>query len=250
LTSIIKKQNNAVRPFVAVNFALTFDGRISTRNLTPVDFSSKTDKRRLLEIRAKSDALLFGRTTLETENLAMGLPAEDLRAARVRCKQPPYPIRVIVSNTGRINPALKIFQTHFSPVLIYSTSRMPAKTRAVLGKVATLHLSEGRTVDLASMLSHLRSAHKVRRVVCEGGAELFRSLLVAGLVDEINLTFCPHIFGGTKAPTLTGLPGDFLPETTHWQLAKMAVIGEECFLRYRVQHSDPSLRSKTLTSAN
>lgn len=242
------KKKDAARPFVAVNFALTFDGRISTRNRIPVDFSSKTNKRRLLEIRAQSDALLFVRTTIETENLAMGLPAEDLRAHRASRNQSPYPTRVIVSNTGLLNPKLKIFQTYFSPVLIYSTLQMPAKTRATLSKVATLHLSEHRTVDLADMMAHLRSVHKVRRVACEGGAELFRSLLAAGLVDEINLTFCPRIFGGAQAPTLTGLPGDFLPKTTHCQLAKMEVIGEECFLRYRVRHSDPSLPFQSTTA--
>lgn len=226
----------ATRPFVAVNFAITWDGRISTRNRTPADFSSKQDKRRLLEIRAKGDALLFGKTTVEKENLAMGLPAEDLRDARVRRGQAPYPVRVIVSNSGRLNPVLKIFQHQFSPVVIYSTRQMPAKTRAALESVATLHLSDSDAVDLAQMLRHLRETYRAKRVVCEGGASLFRSLLEHGLVDELNVTFCPRIFGGAQAPTLTGLPGDFLPRSVRCALAKMETIGEECFLRYRVLH--------------
>ena len=44
----------------------------------------------------------------------------------------------------------------------------------------------------------------VRRVACEGGAELFRSLLELQLVDQLNLTIAPYIFGGKGAPTLTG----------------------------------------------
>ena len=52
------------------------------------------------------------------------------------------------------------------------------------------------------MLQELRSEYRVRRVACEGGAELFRSLLELELVDQLNLTIAPYIFGGRDAPTL------------------------------------------------
>jgi 2,5-diamino-6-(ribosylamino)-4(3H)-pyrimidinone 5'-phosphate reductase len=223
------------RPFITVNFALTWDGKITTRNLTSADFSSRRDKRRLLEIRATGDAVLVGKTTVERENIPLGLPHEDLRAERVARGQAPYPMRVIVTNSGRIDPSLKLFQRDFSPIVIYSTTRMPEPLQAELGARATLHLTDGDAVDLKAMLRHLRSHYDVKRLVCEGGAELFRSLLAARFVDEINLTFCPRIFGGERAPTLTGVPGDFLPETVRCRLEKMEVAGEECFVRYRVR---------------
>ena len=69
------------RPFVTANFAITADGRISTRNLTPATFSSPRDKRRLLEIRAACDAILVGARTLSADSMTLGIPA-DLRAAR------------------------------------------------------------------------------------------------------------------------------------------------------------------------
>lgn len=227
-------KKNSARPFVAVNFALTFDGKSSTRNLTPSDFSSKRDQRRLLEIRATGDAILVGKGTLENENMAMGLPDAGLRAARVRRRLPPYPLRVVVSNSGRLRTSLQLFKNTFSPILLYSTQKMPAPLRRVLKKHATVHLSDADSVDLAVMLAHLLSFYKVQRLVCEGGPTLLRSLLARDLVDELNVTFCPRLFGGDHAPTLTGLPGDFLPRTIECELAKMEVIGAECFLRYRV----------------
>jgi riboflavin-specific deaminase-like protein len=218
-------------PFVVANFAITWDGRISTRNLTPSDFSSKKDKRRLLEIRARGDALLVGRGTLEKENMRMGLPDADLRAGRLRRKQAPYPIRVILSNFGRIERGLRVFQEVFSPILIYSTTRMPKGLQAELAKHAILHLTEGKAVNLREMLEDLRSRHKVKRLVCEGGGAVFRSLLEAGLVNEINLTLCPRIFGGKKAPSLTGVPGPFLPRSIQGRIKSMEMAGGECFLR-------------------
>lgn len=188
----------------------------------------------MLEIRAKFDGLLVGKTTLDKDNMRMGLPAPELRAQRVAAGRPEYPLRVIVSNSGRINPELRVFQTPVSPVLIFSTSRMPRRVQEQLREHATLHLTELPAVNLHEMMRTLRSTYRVRRLLCEGGAGLFRSLLEQNLVDELNLTFSPRIFGGARAPTLTGLPGAFLPSTTVCRLRKMEVIGGECFLNYRV----------------
>ena len=225
----------AKRPFVTANFALTWDGRISTRRGTPSDFSSPRDKRRLVEIRAKCDAVLVSAKTLAADNMLIGLPDEVLRAARVRRSQAPYPVRVLLTNSGRINPRLRIFEKDFSPIVIFSTRRMPAATRAALAGKADLWLHESATVNLGAMLATLREDYGVKRLVCEGGAQVFRSLLTADLVDELHVTFCPRIFGGKDAPTLTGIAPAFFPQAIPLVLQKMDVVGDECFLRYRVQ---------------
>lgn len=222
------------RPFVTANFALTWDGRISTRRGTPADFSSKRDKRRLLEIRAPCDAILASAKTIAADRMTMGLPDAALRAARVARGQRAYPLRVLLTNSGRINSTLRLFTATFSPIVIFSTTRMPARIRTALAPHADVWLHESASVNLASMLAALRADYGVRRLVCEGGAQIFRALLTAGLVDELHVTLCPRIFGGVKAPTLTGLAGAFLPASVPLTLKKMEIIDGECFLRYRV----------------
>ena len=88
----------------------------------------------------------------------------------------------------------------------------------------------------AKMLEILRSKYNVRMLACEGGPTLFRSLLERGLIDELNLTVAPYMFGGAKAPTLTGLSKEFLPASVHCSLIGMRTIGDECFLTYRIKH--------------
>ena len=88
------------RPRVIANFALTADGKVSTRNLTPTGFTSKTDKRRLLEIRSLGDAVLAGARTVKTDRMSMRITAEDLRKRRSSLGKPPEPLRVIVTNSG------------------------------------------------------------------------------------------------------------------------------------------------------
>ncbi|MDP9004947.1 MAG: RibD family protein [Verrucomicrobiota bacterium] len=231
-----RKQVRPKRPFVAVTFAMTVDGKITTKNFTPVDFTSREDKLHLLRQRALGDAVLIGHSTLKHDNVRLGLPHAEMREERVARGQSPYPLRVIVSNEGRIDPSLNIFQTDFSPIIIFSTLRMPQRIQKLLRAKATLHLSDADTVDLAWMLQQLRREYKVRTVACEGGATLFRALLERDLVDRLNLTIAPYLFGGANAPTLTGLSKDFFPRSIRCSLTEMRTVGAECFLTYRIKH--------------
>jgi riboflavin-specific deaminase-like protein len=214
---------------------MTADGKITTRNFTPVDFTSREDKLHLFRQRALADAVMIGNSTLKRDNVRLGLPA-DLVEERNKRGRTKAPVRVIVSNSGGIDTQLKIFQSDISPILIFSTKRMSKEIRAALReKNVTLHLSETKDVDPSEMLRILRRDYKVRRIACEGGPILFRSLLRLGLVDELNLTIAPYLFGGADAPTLTGLSKEFLPAGVHCALTDMRVVGDECFLTYRIK---------------
>ncbi len=213
---------------------MTVDGKITTRAFTPVDFTSREDKQFLFQQRALADAVVIGHSTLKNDNVRLGI-SEDLRAARIKRGQKPAPLRVIVSNEGKIDSNLKLFQSEISPILIFSTKRMPRDVRTALReKKVTLHLSE-KDVDLRDMLQILRRDYNVRRVACEGGPILFRSMLEGGLIDELNLTIAPYLFGGAEAPTLTGLSKDFLPASVHCVMKTMRVVGNECFLTYKIK---------------
>ncbi|MEN8869609.1 MAG: dihydrofolate reductase family protein, partial [Akkermansiaceae bacterium] len=74
----------------------------------------------------------------------------------------------------------------------------------------------------------------ITTLLCEGGGRLVKQLFELDVVDEINLTWAPHtLLGGEGAPTLTGLPGDFLPSSRHYELAGMITQqNDEVFLTY------------------
>jgi 5-amino-6-(5-phosphoribosylamino)uracil reductase len=223
------------RPFVVATFAMTADGKVTTREFGPVDFTSREDKLHLFRQRALADAVLIGHTSLRRDNVRLGVPAQ-MQEDRIKRGQSRCPLRVIVSNKGRIDDRLKIFQSDISPIVIFSTTQMPRKKQEVLNKRATLHLSNAKQVDLVAMLETLRSKYKVRRLACEGGPTLFRGLLERGLINQLNLTIAPYMFGGAKAPTLTGLSKKFLPTSVHCSLIDMRTIGDEYFLTYRMKH--------------
>jgi riboflavin-specific deaminase-like protein len=230
---------HAGRPRVIANFAVTADGKVSTRNFTPTVFTSKADKRRLLEIRSLGDALLVGARTIATDRMSMRLPAIDLQGRRRALGLASEPLRVIVSNGGKIDLGWKVFQTPGSQVIAFSTRRMPRKLRLAVARVADLWIFDSPAIDVPAMLRILQRDYRVRTIVCEGGPRLFCALLKADAVDELHLTWTPLIFGGARAPTLTGIPGQFLPQTVHFRLKQMQVHGQECFLTYTRSRRGP-----------
>ncbi|HJT80078.1 MAG TPA: RibD family protein [Chthoniobacterales bacterium] len=226
------------RPFVMATFAMTVDGKITSRTFSPVDFTSRADKQHLVRQRSLGDAVLIGHSTLKQDNVRLGIANAELRNERIARGQTAYPLRVIVSNEGKIDAGLNIFHTDpaaSAPIVIFSTTRMPRNNRCALMNHATLHLTTDRQVDLSEMLHRLKTDYRVKKVACEGGAALFRSLLEQDLVDQLNLTIAPYLFGGKDAPTLTGLSKKFLPKSVECRLKDMRVVGDECFLTYRIK---------------
>ncbi len=232
MTTPPKVEPLSQRPRILLNFAVTVDGKVSTASQTPSGFTSPFDKHRLLEIRSLGDALIVGRNTLEIDKMSMGLPDEALRQARIQRGQSEYPLRVIVSNSGELSRELNIFRHQFSPIVIYSTTRMPAANQTELADKAELHLGTGDRVNIQEILQHLYETHQVRTLVCEGGPRLANALAELDVIDELFLTIAPILAGGTGAPGLLGKPGAFLPSSRKFCLQSMKVEAGESYLHY------------------
>ena len=184
--------------------AMTADGKIATANRVIHSFGSTRDLEHLYELRATADAILCGARTVEISEATLGNGGEKYRRRRLKNGLPEYPLRVLVSGSGSIDPSAKIFQKHFSPVVILTTERAPAKRLAVLRSLADeVKICGKKEVDFRAALRWLRSEWKINRLLCEGGGELNDALFRAGLVDEVHTTICPKIFGGRTAPTIT-----------------------------------------------
>jgi 2,5-diamino-6-(ribosylamino)-4(3H)-pyrimidinone 5'-phosphate reductase len=222
-----------LRPLVILHFAVTADGKVSTSNHTSARFTSTRDKQRLLEVRALADAILVGRGTLETDNMSMDLPDQRLRERRIKEGKSECPLRVILSASGNISISLSVFEKGDAPIVIYSTERMAPAQRRLLSEHAAVHVSGSDGLDLFWLLWHLYEHYLVRSLVCEGGPTLVKALAQADVIDEIYLTIAAKIFGGLAAPGLTGLPGEFLPASRHFQLIDLDRGENEFYLRYR-----------------
>ena len=67
----------------------------------------------------------------------------------------------------------------------------------------------------------------------KGGEEAFWALAEPGSIVEIEVEIFPLIVGGAKKPTLTGLPGEFLPKPLDFRITSMKVIEGRCVATFR-----------------
>ena len=220
------------RPRVTVHFAVTVDGKVSTPSHTPALFTSARDKKRLLVVRSENDAIMVASGTLQIDRMSLGLPDQVLRNERLRRGASEEPLRVIVSGSGEISLDLPIFRSPGSPIVLYTTSRISHLKRVQLEHKVSIYEAGKEQIDLQYVMRHLFSRYSVRTVVCEGGPTLVRSLAQVDLIDRIVLTIAAKLFGGRSAPTLTGLPGDFLPSSRHFKLVNSEIGDNEFYLTY------------------
>ena len=223
------------RPFVYVNLAMTADGKIATANGQVSCFGSARDEARLYELRSEADAILCGANTVNRHPVDLGPGPDRYRRQRIRNGLSEFPIRVIVSGTGSLEPNAHLFSITSYPIFVLTTRKMRPARRRALEKVADVvkNFGEG-SLDVASALSWL---HKrgVRRLLSEGGGRLNDALFEARAVDRVHTTICPYLFGGRHAPTLAdglGRPG--LALAHRLILRHRRQVGSELFVEYDV----------------
>lgn len=209
---------------MSVNLAMTADGKIATANRAVHSFGSARDLKHLYELRATADAVMCGARTVEISQSILGTGGAKFRQRRLKQGLAEYNLRVIVSGSGSLDPDTEIFKKGVSPVIVLTTRRISKKNLAQLRALADEVKLFGETeINFPAALRWLRAKRGVKRLLCEGGGELNDALFRANLVDEINLTICPKIFGGRTAPTISdgkgfsklGLTGKYQLQSAH-----------------------------------
>lgn len=208
------------RPRISTNLAISADGKISSSPPRPSGWTSAADHARLLELRAKADAILIGRGTLEADRMTMTVPGKLTQ-----------PLRCIVSQRGEVNPAHPLFSKPGGKIHLLVTGSGGAVS--TLPDSVIIHRK-----SLAEFLQILACEHQVRQLHCEGGGQLIRALAELDAIDEFHLTLAGYqMFGGLQAVTATGIPGGFLPSSLKFRLTHFdpQSLTGECFLTYTRQ---------------
>ena len=228
-----------VRPHTTVILAMTADGKISDRNRSPARFGSKQDKEHLERQIALVDGVLFGAETLRAYGTTLSVKNSDLIAQRQGRSQPIQPIQIVCSASGQLDPQFPFFS---QPVLrwLLTTNKGANHWRSQksLGFEKIIEVeSQTSAINWAQALEQLENLG-LQKLAILGGGTLVSSLLEANYIDEIWLTICPFLVGGTMAPTPVEGLGFTLPEAKILQLITVERREQEIFLHYQVEHSE------------
>ncbi|MBS9391066.1 MAG: RibD family protein [Dolichospermum sp. WA123] len=222
------------RPQTTVVLAMSADGKITDFKRSPAKFGSPSDQAHLERQVAQSDAVMLGAGTLRADGIALYIISPELLEQRQQQGKSQQPIQIVCSRSGIINPQLDFFYQPVSRWLL--TTKIGAQHwqgRSEFEQILVVETPIGEIdwIDAFQQLTTLGINH----ISIVGGGELVSSLLLFDLIDEIWLTICPLIFGGSTAPSPVTGKGFLSSEAPRLELLNVHKVDQEVFLHYRRQ---------------
>lgn len=213
------------RPFVQLKVAVSGDGLIAPGDGAPVWMTGPDVRAYAHLLRARADAVLVGRRTVDDDDpeLTCRLPGLTNRSPR----------RVILDPAFRLSPQLKMFRTARSvPIVIFGAAGRTAQ--AYPAGVETRHVPAGTDgrLQLDDVLQSL-ARDGVTRVLVEGGPTIAGALLAADLADEVVIAHGTEPLGvdGRRPFGDRGL--EVLEDAGRWQLADRRRLGADSLTIHR-----------------
>jgi riboflavin biosynthesis pyrimidine reductase len=201
----------AGRPAVRMNMISSVDGATAVSGVSG-GLGSLADKRVFAVLRSLADVVLVGAGTVRAENYG---PAT-------------VPIAV-VTRSAQLDWQSRFFTEPKTRPIVVTVEDAPAENRAHAAEVADVVLAGKESVDLERALDAL-AERGARNVLAEGGPTLNGQLALAGVLDEVCLTFSPKLAAGHARRILDGPP---LPTPAELQLRSVCEDEGYLFLRYR-----------------
>jgi 5-amino-6-(5-phosphoribosylamino)uracil reductase len=209
---------------IITNTAMSLDGKIAVVKDKPIFIGSDEDRRRMSLIRAKADAILVGGNSFRNWPRPL-LPRPEHRAWNFISKPV---LNVVVSHSMRL-----VFDDKYlnercvRPLILTDAQNVDPDFPIEIAR-----FDEGITVR--TIVEEL-GRRNVKTLLIEGGGELIAQFLAEGLVDEIYVTLCPKIIGGTASPPLIEgrrFGGNVIQEL---RLLESETVGNEVFLHYGIE---------------
>lgn len=217
---------SAERPFTAVNFVSSVDGRAAFRGRSG-PLGDDGDRALFLALRHEADAVLVGTGTLRVERYGRLVRDSQARARRRERGLPPEPLACLVTRSGQVPLDIPLFAEPEARVVVFTGAELDPPE--VAADVEVVRLDPGE-LTFTTALSRLRHDYAVRALLCEGGPSVFGALLHEGLVDQLFLTLAPKLAGGGENPPIT--TGPELPQPGQLVLQTVLERDGSLFLGY------------------
>ncbi|MDT0277836.1 dihydrofolate reductase family protein [Blastococcus goldschmidtiae] len=209
-----------------MDFVAALDGAVSVDGRS-AGLGSPGDKRVFRTLRALADVVLVGAGTATVEGYRPVAPDSPVGRLRAELGRPAELPIAVVTRRASLDPASALAADRST--LILTCGAADADRRAALAAAgATVLLCGDDDVDLPAAVAALGD-RGLQQVTCEGGPQLLRAALTAGLVDELDLTIAPALVGAAHR-----LLPDALPAPAGLELRQVLEEDGVLFTRYGV----------------
>ena len=177
------------RPWLRVNMVSTVDGAATGESGKSGSINNEPDHRVFNLLRELCDAVVVGAGTLRTEGY--GPLSKPL---------------VVVTRSGLVPERLRGSEPGQVRLATCGSAEHLEEARDLLGSDC-VHVLGEHEVDLRALKAELEALGCTDQL-CEGGPELLRHMLAAGVVDELTATVVPRLLAGPYPRIATGPPID------------------------------------------
>ena len=208
-----------------MDFIASLDGSIAVEGRSE-GLQSPGDHRVFQMLRALADVVLVGHGTASAERYGQVGPDTYLGRLRVALGRTPTVPIVVVSRRASLAPGDKLAVP--GTLLVTCAAADAARQAALVDAGVEVLVCGEDDVDLRLALDVL-AGRGFEQVTCEGGPQLLRTALAAGVVDELDLSISPNLVGDRARLLDTPLGG-----IVRTQLRQLLEEDGMLFARYAV----------------
>jgi riboflavin biosynthesis pyrimidine reductase len=185
---------------------MSLDGALAGPDGLSGSISSLEDRAVLAAVRALADAYVVGAGTLRAEGYGPVRARGELRALRRERDQHAAPTLVAVSASCRFDwPTARFQHSDLAPLVLTTARAHDADMASARAAGCEVVVAGSERVDLARARAIL-AERGLTRVTIEGGPQLMRQAVAAGLLDELDLTLSPMLTASGPDAAAPGAP--------------------------------------------
>ena len=210
---------------VVSNSAISLDGKLTTPQNEAISLGSAEDLKRMSHLRNWADAVVVGGKTFRNWPEAMIPNKDHLEADEYNSKKK---LCVIVSRTMDVPLTASFFcEKTVHPLFLTIKENVPEDFPCEV-------IACENEITPQWILEVLES-RGAKNILIEAGGNLLFQFIHDNMIDEMNITLCPKIIGGTTSPSLVAGSGFSAKDIRDLELLQQETIGSEIFLKYKLK---------------
>ncbi len=191
------------RPFVALKFAASLDGKMATHSGDSRWITNEKARKYARTLRGGYQAIMVGINTVLTDNPHLG----------TRTKGKKDPIRIIIDPNLKIPLNVQVLRDN--NVIIFTSNKTKILKKELLeNKGISIEVLGSTPFTMQKLLSVLYERNIIS-VLLEGGGETLGHFVDERLVDKVYAFHAPILIGGNKSISIGGKGAESIRKTIH-----------------------------------